>query len=360
MRPWEIAHYQEKHHAIPLADGWWRGPAPQQIRATELLEHGLILGDELADGSFKYFPLPKLNFTTAKIEQGGADWITARIDSGRRCFQSAPKAPRIMAILNLTKDSFSDGGKLNSSKEVLAAATQLLSDGASILDLGAESTRPGAQAVSVAQQIELLIPAIAELRPLGATISIDTRSAEVASACLAAGATMINDVSAFGDPQMAAVVAAANCPTVLMHMRGTPADMQQHCQYQHLLGEIADELSVAVHSALKAGVASEQIIIDPGFGFAKTAEQCCELLAKLGNLRALGFPILSGPSRKSFLSLVTGQRPAHQREAATSAAASLSVNNGAEIIRLHQAAEHIDAINTAFRCSNANRFKKQK
>ena len=348
MRPWEIANYNYPHHAIPLGDGWWRGPEPAQSGIfASLGDLGINSGSLLADGSRSYFPGPELVFDEDYCTTDQAHWIAARIHIARHECKRPLAAPRLMSILNLTADSFSDGGRIDTPEMLLATAKIERDAGASIFDLGAESTRPGAAPIAAANQIELLVPAIELLRPLGLQISIDTRCAAVASACIKAGAHMINDVSALSDPAMASVVAESGCPIVLMHMRGTPATMQQHCNYQHLLGEISDELALRVDYALEQGIQPEQIILDPGIGFAKTADQCLELIGKFSSLRALGFPLLCGPSRKSFLNVPLGERKPHLREHGTAAAAALSAAHGAEFLRLHQGAGNWDAVLTA-------------
>lgn len=245
------------------------------------------------------------------------------------------RAVEWMAILNLTPDSFSDGGRLDDLDQVRAQAEQALEQGAQWLDLGAESTRPGARAVPAEAQLERLLPAIEALAPLGGSISIDTRSSVVAEACLQAGARMINDVSALSDAEMAPVCAAHDAWLTLMHMRGTPETMQEHCEYAFVLGEVADELAPQAADALDAGVHPQRLLLDPGIGFAKTAAQSRELLATVGSLRALGCELLVGPSRKSFQADLLPERSPADRDCGTAGAASSCIHQGVTTLRLH-------------------------
>jgi dihydropteroate synthase len=334
MRPWELPRYEAPHQAIPLGDGWWRAPAPLANR-----EHFLQLASDaglreavlLPDGSLALRPDARFvrQALALKTDRSPADpsnfeekswadlsFAIARIEAGIRAVEQPPGAPNWMAILNLTSDSFSDGGELQTETALLAQAERAKAQGAAWLDLGAESTRPGALAISSEQQLTRLLPALQALLPLGVPISIDTRSSLVADACLQAGASMINDVSGLSDPNMAATCAQHDAALTLMHMRGTPADMQQHCSYRHLLGEVADELAAAAAQALAAGVAAHRLLLDPGIGFAKTAEQSRQLLAQLGALRALGFGLLvskpsSSPSAAQRNAIAARPEPRH-------------------------------------------------
>ncbi|MBC8405311.1 MAG: dihydropteroate synthase [Planctomycetes bacterium] len=366
-RPWHLQGFELPHHALPLADGMWRGPKPPANGATQLASIGLEPGAELADGAVAYrvdwqalqswwqsrAGQPEFHSAQKFLPQM-SEWIAARIWLGRQALAQFPPAPQFMAILNLTPDSFSDGGQLMHADRSVAIAlvvkqAQLaISQGAAWLDLGAESTRPGAAEISAQQQLDRLLPAIHALLPLQIPLSIDTRSADVAQTCLQAGATMINDVSGFGDEQMASVCAAAQCPTTLMHMRGKPATMQQHCQYRDLMGEVADEWAQSAARGLTAGLSGAHIYLDPGIGFAKTALQNYQLMADVGALRALGFPLLLGPSRKSFLAEQFPHYSAIQRDCGSAGAAACCAFEGAAILRLHQAS-HWDAVEVAAR-----------
>ena len=359
--PWRLKGLAQPHQAIPLGNGLWRGPISSEEQRKSLGEFGLQVHKMLPDGSAAYFLGSKffadhsIRPTRAELDRmdiGSARWISARIHLGLRAFQKTPAPVSWMAVLNLTPDSFSDGGDLlNSDMDVaktpLSQAAELAaSQGASWLDLGAESTRPGAQPIAPKLQLQRLIPAIETLLPIGVPISIDTRSPEVASECLKVGASMINDISGLADPRLAEVCAKAQCPTVLMHMRGTPATMQGLCQYEHLLGEVADELAISISKGLEAGMKAKNIVLDPGIGFAKTAQQNLELMAQVGAFRALGFPLLVGPSRKSFLApLIPGKEDA-ERDCGSAGAAASCAMQGVAILRLHQGT-YWDAVHVA-------------
>ncbi len=349
MRPWELPHRAAPHQAIPLGDGWWRAPAPRKQQASfiqQAAQAGLHEAVLLPDRSIAL--RPDTQFVRSALEPhrasptaspvpapGELGLAIARIAAGIRALEEPRSKPNWMAILNLTPDSFSDGGQLESLPALIAQASRAKQLGAAWLDLGAESTRPGALAIPSEQQLARLLPAIEALLPLGVPISIDTRSAAVADACLQAGASMINDVSGLSDPEMAACCARHEAVLTLMHMRGTPADMQQHCNYRFLLGEVADELAARAAQALDAGVAAERLMLDPGIGFAKSADQSRQLLAQLGTLRALGFGLLVGPSRKSFQADLLPERNAAERDCGTAGAASLCILQGVTTLRLH-------------------------
>lgn len=284
-----------------------------------------------------------------------AHWIAARVEAARAAMLEDPPPPVMLGILNLSPDSFSDGGELDGPAAAGARAAALLAEGAGYLELGAESTRPGARAVPAERQLALLVPALASVLPLGAPVSIDTRSAVVAEACLAAGASMINDVSGLGDPAMAEVVAAAGAELCVMHMRGTPATMAAQTDYSFLLGEVLDELAARVAVARAAGIQPARLLIDPGIGFAKTAEQSLALLGQAGAFRALGFRLLVGPSRKSCLGAAIGERPPRERDAATAGVAALAAAQGAAFLRLHRGGAVWDAVLAAAAAARAAR-----
>lgn len=258
--------------------------------------------------------------------------------------------PILMGILNLTPDSFSDGGQLPTVDAALARAETLIGAGAEILDVGGESTRPGAQPVSPAEERRRVLPFLeAASRRLTVPFSIDTRRAAVARAALDAGAVIVNDVSALqADPAMAVLVAERRAGVVLMHMRGEPATMQQLATYTDTTGEVAAELGVALQRASSAGIAREAIVLDPGIGFAKTAEQSLTLLRELARIVALGYPVLVGPSRKSFLGKLLGTPP-DQRVEGTIAACVLAFAAGACIFRVHD----VEAVRRALTVSQA-------
>jgi dihydropteroate synthase len=246
--------------------------------------------------------------------------------------------PLVMGILNVTPDSFSDGGRLDGLDAAVVAAEAMLADGADIIDIGGESTRPGADAVGAADEIARTAPVIRALRERGcvAPLSIDTMKAEVAEAALDAGADIVNDVTAgVHDPGMFALCAERGCVLILMHMRGTPRDMQARTDYIDVVREVGDYLRERAGIAVKSGVAREHVWIDPGFGFAKLPAQNCELIARLGEFVKLGFPVLVGASRKSTLGHLTG-RPVDDRGPESLAAGLLAALRGASVIRTHE------------------------
>ncbi len=260
--------------------------------------------------------------------------------------------PLVMGVLNLTPDSFSDGGawfapdRPDSPERAVARALEMIDQGADLLDLGAESTRPGggvygrgARTVPPEEELERLLPVLERVREAtDAPLSVDTRKAAVAERALAAGADLINDVSALGDPVMASLVAEAGCPVVLMHSRGDLSTMQRAIHFDDLLGEIRAELGAAIDRAESSGIARERILVDPGIGFGKTAEQNLALLGALPDLGALGRPLLVGASRKSFLGKVTGSPPEHRLPGSLAAAARAAAG-GAAVLRVHDVLE---------------------
>jgi len=257
---------------------------------------------------------------------------------GRRVFEGP--GPFVMGVLNVTPDSFSDGGRYVDPGAAVDRALRMAEEGADLLDLGGESTRPGSPAVPAEEEIRRVVPVLERLAACGYAlpVSIDTSKAEVAREALRAGAALVNDVRGLADPRLAEVVAAAGVPVVLMHMRGTPADMQSRAVYGDVVAEVADELGQALARAAAAGIPAERTILDPGIGFAKKAEHSLEILARLGELRALGRPLLVGPSRKSFIGHVTGA-PVEERLPGTLAAVAAAVLAGAEMVRAHDVAE---------------------
>ena len=264
----------------------------------------------------------------------------------------------VMGIVNVTPDSFSDGGRYLDAGAAVARCHELLAEGADLLDLGGESTRPGSEAVPVAEQwrrLEPVLTRVARERP-EAALSIDTRSAEVARRALGAGARMVNDVSAMADPAMAGVVAAAGAGLVLMHMRGTPETMQGQTEYGDVTAEVAAFLRRRLTAAESAGVARECVALDPGIGFAKSAQGSLELLARIPELAAIGRPVLVGASRKSFLARLTGDEgPPQERVPASLAAAALAAWQGAHILRVHDVAATVRAVKLATAARGARR-----
>jgi dihydropteroate synthase len=265
-----------------------------------------------------------------------------------------------MGVLNLTPDSFSDGGRFLDPQPALAHARAMLAAGAELLDLGAESTRPagraygaGAPPVSAEEELRRLLPVLDRLRvETDAVLSVDTRKGAVARAALAAGADLVNDVSALGDPELAAAVAAAGCPVVLMHSRGETADMHRHARYADVVAEVRDELAAALARAEAAGIDRRQTVLDPGIGFAKTGAHNLALLRRLDDLRVLGRPLLVGASRKSFIGELTGAPPG-DRLAGSLAAVAWAARGGAALLRVHDVAATVQflAVHAAIEAS---------
>ncbi len=261
--------------------------------------------------------------------------------------------PRVMAIVNLTPDSFFDGGHLMPEDGVgpnLSVAARrafgLLEAGADILDLGGESTRPGASFVSPEDEARRVLPVLRRLRESGisAPISVDTRRASVARRALADGAAIINDVSGLADPEMADVVAESGAGLVISHLRGEPATMQNSVDFHDLFAEVADELCERIALAQRAGVARAQIVVDPGVGFGKDAEQSAALAVGAAHIEAAtGCPVLIGASRKSFLGVLTG-RPVEERKEASVLAAVAAIQHGAALVRVHDVRETVEAL----------------
>jgi dihydropteroate synthase len=257
--------------------------------------------------------------------------------------------PVLVGVLNLTPDSFSDGGRFRDAGPALDQARRLVADGADVLDLGGESTRPGAAPVSADEEMDRVLPVLRAVRAeLDVAVSVDTRKAGVARAALAEGAHVVNDVSALGDPEMAAAVAESGAGVVLMHMRGTPDVMQSLASYGDVANEVADELEPAVRRAEAAGIEAERIVVDPGIGFAKTPEQDLELIAGLGTVAdRLGRPLLLGPSRKKFIGALMPGVPPAGRDAATVGACVAGLARGARIFRVHEVRAAREALRVA-------------
>ncbi|MEW5849677.1 MAG: dihydropteroate synthase [Myxococcota bacterium] len=248
----------------------------------------------------------------------------------------------IMGVLNITPDSFSDGGRFDGVQSAVAAGMTMLEQGADILDVGGESTRPGAAPVSISEEIRRVVPVIEALRKAGAPcISVDTRNAPVAAAALEAGAGMVNDVSALThDPAMTSLCVKTGCALVLMHMRGTPGTMQQGIiHYDDVVEDVSRYLEEAAAKAEAAGVLRSQVMLDPGFGFGKTVQHNLELLAGVERLCRSGRAVLWGPSRKSTLGAVTGGVGPRERLHSTVAACVMAADRGAHMVRVHDVAE---------------------
>lgn len=260
-----------------------------------------------------------------------------RLELGRRTL--------VMGILNVTPDSFADGGRFFDRDRAIEHGLSMARDGADLIDVGGESTRPFSEPVSADREMERVLPVIEALAAqIHVPISIDTTRAEVARKALAAGASVINDVSALRfDPGMAAVAAESGAPLVLMHMQGTPGDMQKDPRYDDLMGEILEFLEQAVERAVKAGVRRERILVDPGIGFGKTFDHNLQVIQQLGRLGALGQPVLLGCSRKAFIGHFLGREP-DDRDPGTMGAVAVGVMNGAHVVRVHNVPMAVDTV----------------
>ncbi|MDX2909550.1 dihydropteroate synthase [Streptomyces griseiscabiei] len=267
-----------------------------------------------------------------------------------------PGRALVMGVVNVTPDSFSDGELSFAADAAVARGRALLEQGADIVDVGGESTRPGAVRPSVEEELRRVLPVVRDLSAAGAVVSVDTMRAEVAARALDAGARLVNDVSGgLADPAMLPLMARAGVPYVLMHWRGHSAGMQANAVYGDVVDDVLRELRLRIDAALEAGVPAGSLIVDPGLGFAKEASHNWELLGRLGEVRALGRPVLVGASRKAFLGRLladpaTGEpRPARERDAATTAVSVLAAAQGAWCLRVHDVASTLDAVRVTAR-----------
>jgi dihydropteroate synthase len=264
-------------------------------------------------------------------------WLTTR-------FEIDLAQPRVMGVVNVTPDSFSDGGRHADASSAIAHAERLLAEGADILDIGGESTRPGAAAPSDEEELARVLPVLRAAVGFGVPVSVDTSSPAVMRAALDLGVDIVNDVRALARPgAIDAVAAHPRAGVCLMHLRGEPATMSQHAHYGDVVAEVRNELALRLRAVQAAGVAPGRVALDPGIGFAKTAAHNLELLARQRELLALGRPLVVGWSRKSTLGLVTG-RAVGERLAASLAAAVLAVDRGASVVRVHDVAATVDAL----------------
>jgi dihydropteroate synthase len=265
---------------------------------------------------------------------------------------SRPDRLVVIGVLNVTPDSFSDGGRFVDLEDAVAHGCRLANEGADLVDVGGESTRPGAERVAAAEEERRVIPVVEALVANGIRVSIDTYRAVVAERALAAGASVVNDVSGgLGDPDMAAVIRAAGCPWILMHWRGHSRRMQDLAHYADVVDDVRRELAERVEAANQAGISVDRIVIDPGLGFAKTPADNWALLAHLDVLVGLGLPVLIGASRKSFLGRVLADpagtpRPVVEREAATVALTAYAAAQGVWGVRVHDVRANVDAART--------------
>ena len=275
-----------------------------------------------------------------------AEWLQ-RLGAPRPSFAGiAFDRPRIMGIVNVTPDSFSDGGRFASAREAIDHGRRLAEAGADVLDVGGESTRPGAAEVSVQEEMDRILPVIEALAAEDLCVSVDTRKAAVMEAAARAGARIVNDVSALAhDPRAAATVARLKVPVILMHMRGEPATMMQHAHYEDAALEVFDELGAAIARAEQAGVARENIMIDPGIGFAKNTGHNLHILRRLALLHGHGLPLLYAASRKRFIGEITGVTEAKERLAGSLAVAQMAFLSGAQMVRVHDVRQTAEMAN---------------
>ncbi|MFC3914649.1 dihydropteroate synthase [Pseudaeromonas sharmana] len=252
--------------------------------------------------------------------------------------------PQVMGILNVTPDSFSDGARYQQRDVALRHAAEMVAHGATLIDIGGESTRPGAAEVSEQEELDRVIPVVERIaRELDVWISVDSSKASVMTASVAAGAHLINDIRALQAPGALAAAVAANVPVCLMHMQGAPRTMQQAPHYDDLIREVDDFFQVRVEACLQAGLRREQLLLDPGYGFGKTLEQNYQLLGALAHYHHFGLPLLVGMSRKSMIGQLLN-RPVEERLAGSIAAALFALSQGAHIIRVHDVKETVDAV----------------
>lgn len=269
------------------------------------------------------------------------EWSRYSLDFSRKTY--------VMGILNVTPDSFSDGGRYFEKDTAVERALQMAEDGADIIDIGGESTRPGSDPIPFEEELRRTVPVIESLsKKTGLPISIDTYKADLAKRALDAGASMVNDISGLRfDPDMPKVVSEYGVPVALMHIRGTPKNMQTDPVYEALIPEIMDYLRISVRLAVKFGVREDRIIVDPGIGFGKTFDHNLEIIRNLGQFACLGYPVLIGPSRKAFIGKILGGAPPQERIEGTGAAIAISILNGANIVRVHDVKEMVKVVRVA-------------
>jgi len=272
-------------------------------------------------------------------EQNTVDWPSGRLDFSAGCI--------VMGVLNVTPDSFSDGGHFLDPHKAVKHGLKMAAEGAAIIDVGGESTRPGSAPVEAAEQIKRVVPVIQALaEKVDVPISIDTCNFEVAKAALRAGAAMINDITALGDQRMGNLAARQQLPVILMHMQGTPKTMQIHPKYHNVVDQVLEFLLKRAKRAERFGISKNLIFIDPGIGFGKSLQHNLELLRNIGKFVDTGYRVLIGPSRKSFIGQITGQKNPADRIFGTAATVALCVAAGVSIVRVHDVAEMLEVVKT--------------
>lgn len=331
------------------------------VVSRDIITARVDFSDVILSGTRKHYQRALL----ALREQGfGCDALAGEVEAAIRHYDSIPNVPRgncmhdsrletmfeqmryrtlVMGILNITPDSFSDGGKFLNIETAVAHALEMAENGADIIDIGGESSRPGSDPVSPEEEISRIVPVIREIAPkLNIPISVDTYRANVAESALDAGAHIINDISgAAFDPDMPSLIAKGQCPAILMHIKGTPLDMQINPVYDDLMGEVYGYLRDRINAVMDAGADEKLLMIDPGIGFGKTTEHNLELMRRLSELKSLGRPILVGTSRKTTIGKVLGGLPTEERLEGTAATVAVSIANGADIVRVHDVKEMV-------------------
>ena len=327
-------------HAWPIAGGWTAaslacvferrpdGGADRLMVPVAELDAWLAVDDSPAAA--------RLRVLAARLTTPRLDWAGLPLDR-----------PQVMGIVNVTPDSFSDGGSHDAAPAAIAHGLKLRDAGAAILDVGGESTRPGAAPVSVAEEIDRVVPVVHGLAAEGALVSVDTRRAEVMRAALDAGAIILNDIQALTQPGALDLAAKAQAPTVLMHMQGEPQTMQANPRYDMAVLDVFDWLAARIGAAEAAGLPASVLLADPGIGFGKTLPQNLELLAGLGLYHALGVGLLLGVSRKSFIGRIDGSTVPKERLGGSLAAALDGIARGAQVVRVHDVAEAVQAVRVA-------------
>lgn len=259
-------------------------------------------------------------------------------------FSLPPTKPAVIGILNVTPDSFSDGGRYASPHEAVEAARRMVSEGAHLIDVGGESTRPGASPVPPEEEIARVLPVVEALAHDGIPVSIDTRKPEVADAALSAGACVLNDVTGLRDPAMRALAARHEATVIIMHMKGEPQTMQANPEYEDVVSEVGAFLAEQAQACMSAGIAADRIWVDPGIGFGKTVEHNLALLRATGDLAASGYPVVIGVSRKSFLGRLTGEQDPTRRLGGSLAGGLYAARLGAAALRVHDVSETVQAL----------------
>jgi dihydropteroate synthase len=317
-----------------------RGAITHAVKETDVLILGTVkqLMALIRKLKMGYFGLPKIALEIETVLKN-YDRPLQKLKIGNKTWELG-KRTYIMGILNVTPDSFSDGGQFSNTDDALAQAEKMKREGADIIDVGGESTRPGARPVKAAEEIKRIVPVVRELARNNKTlVSVDTRKASVARAALKAGAQMVNDISGLRyDKKMAGVIADYQVPVCIMHMQGIPENMQEKPHYTDLMGEIINYLAEGLAIAEKAGILLGKLLVDPGIGFGKTLENNLAILKRLRELKVLGCPILIGPSRKAFIGKVL-DLPVDERLEGTAAAVAIAIAQGADIVRVHDVRE---------------------